>query len=108
MAAKFFDENKDFEMDLMDLMGSLEEDKHCSGGVLDPNKILPLYMFSNVNNGIPKFSCHTFIVEQIEDNMSKFRAGLVTMVVIEFGFIGGFGFFLLFKCWKFCPSKQKK
>lgn len=40
--------------------------------------------------------------------MSKFRAGLVTMVVIEFGFIGGFSFFLLFKCWKFCPSSKGK
>lgn len=63
MAAKFFDENKDFEQDLMELMGSLEEDKQCSGGIRDPNQILPLYMFSNVNNGVPKFSCHTFIVE---------------------------------------------
>ena len=50
-------------MDLMELMGSLEEDKLCSGGIKDPNKILPPYMFSTVNNGVPKFSCHTFTVE---------------------------------------------
>ena len=60
---EFYGVNKDFAIELVELMAGLEEKKQCSGGISDPSKKLPLYLFSNVNNGVPKYSCHEFIVE---------------------------------------------
>jgi hypothetical protein len=66
---------------------------------------LPLYLFSNVNNGVPKFSCHEFLIEQIKDNMNAFRAGLIVMLVIEFSFLGGFLIVVSCKCKKACDKR---
>lgn len=94
----FYGTDMDFEMELMEMLEKLEEKKQCSGGISNPDEKLHLYLFSNVNNGVPKYSCHEFVVEQIKDNMNAFRAGLILMLVVEFGYIGGFLVVLLIKC----------
>lgn len=94
--------NKEFVADVLGLLATIEEKKQCSGGISDPNQKLPLYLFSNVNNGIPKYSCHQFIVEQISDNMHAFLAGVVIMLIFNYGFMGGFLLVLLVKVWRAC------
>ena len=63
-------------------------------------------MFSNVNNGIPKYSCHQFIVEQISDNLHAFLAGTVIMLIFNYGFMGGFLLVLLVKVWRACRRNK--
>jgi hypothetical protein len=93
-------------IDVLGLLAKLEEKKQCSGGISDPNYKLPIYLFSNVNNGVPKYSCHQFIIEQISDNMHAFLAGVVIMLIFNYGFIGGFVLVLLLKIWRACRRRS--
>ena len=98
--------NKDFVIDVLGLLADLEKKKQCSGGISDPNFKLPLYLFSNVNNGIPKYSCHQFIVEQISDNMHAFLAGTVIMLIFNYGYMIGFMLVLFLKIWRYCRRNK--
>jgi hypothetical protein len=49
----------------MAFLAYIEENNQCSGGICKDG-YEPIYVFSNVNNGVPKQSCHTAIAMQIK------------------------------------------
>ena len=45
----------------MKMLADIEETYSCSGGICpgeDQSNFYHIYIFSNVNNGVPKESCH--------------------------------------------------
>jgi len=51
----------------MKIMALIEEQYLCSGGLCsnDTRDMLPIYVFSNVNDGVPTESCHDGLKEYI-------------------------------------------
>jgi hypothetical protein len=55
-AKKFLEDYEDY----IDIMAGVEEAYKCSGGMCGQPS-LPIYVFSNVNDGVPKVGCHKFL-----------------------------------------------
>lgn len=57
--------------DYIDIMAAIEEANQCSGGFCSLNRtdgkldVLPIYVFSNVNDGVPQRGCHPFVQDLI-------------------------------------------
>jgi hypothetical protein len=65
---------------LMDIMREIEETHQCSGGFCKEDS-LPFYVFSNLNDGIPKSSCHQAVGEVVIGNMNEFLTGFLIPLV---------------------------
>ena len=75
----------------IEILADLETTKKCSGGICNSNDTsqhLPIYMFSNVNDGIPETSCH----ESLKDLMMK----EVNMYLISFALALSFTVIVVF------------
>ena len=70
----------------MELLAGIEEEYSCSGGICpaqDESNFLPIYVFSNVNNGVPKESCHTHIADVIGGRVNLYFMGFVICLSID-------------------------
>ena len=54
----------------MDVVRQFEENLQCSGYSQDFNNPLPIYLFSNINNGIPSHSCFQFLKEKLQSTIT--------------------------------------
>lgn len=90
----------------MKLLFELEEANDCSGSICDASNHLPNYVFSNVNNGIPKGSCYEPIKAKIMGEFDKylfaFSFSLAVSVVVVSVYFFIFVARIFFYCRKQC------
>jgi len=99
----------------MEIMRTLEEQYECSGGLCDnddPKQFLAHYVFSNVNDGVPKTTCHESVTNLIQGNISVYKMGfqvalyesmgasIIFSMVVAYRFIS--------KCYKLAKKKDKE
>ena len=65
---RIFDDNEKY----WKILANIEETNQCSGGLCPSSEsdFLPIYLFSNVNDGVPNKSCHESLSDLIESNLS--------------------------------------
>ena len=87
----------------MDLLSKIEEEFSCSGGICpgqDPNAFLPIYIFSNVNNGVPKESCHQHIANVINGRVNMYFMGFAICLAIALMILGVYFSSVLYRAFK--------
>jgi hypothetical protein len=94
-------------------MATIEEAHQCSGGLCNKTRsdgtldVLPIYVFSNVNDGVPKSGCHKHIQSLIEDNFSTYKYGFV-IALLETSLITFFYMVVIIRrLYKFCCRKKR-
>ena len=91
---------------LMEMMKNIEEEADCSG-LFRENSI---YLFSNVNNGVPKKRCFEEIVKRTDDALvTLYATAVFPFVLVMLFLISSTGILLLRiyqKC-NICKDKEK-
>jgi hypothetical protein len=71
----------------MSMLADIEEQWSCSGGICpgenNTSTFLPIYIFSNVNNGVPKESCHKHIAAVITGRVDMYLLGFIICTSIS-------------------------
>mmetsp|Transcript_41951 Transcript_41951/g.64234 ORF Transcript_41951/g.64234 Transcript_41951/m.64234 type:complete len:126 (+) Transcript_41951:686-1063(+) len=102
---------RDDHTDIMSIMKSIEEEYECSGGFChedDVKDFLPIYVFSNVNDGIPNKSCHGPVQDIIMSNLNMYYYGFLIPYILSIVVICGYSLILLTRVWNFCCRFKKK
>ena len=93
----------------MSIMAAIEEANTCSGGLCaSETSFLPIYIFSNVNDGVPTQSCHSSLVDLIESNFNTYLLGFVIPLAETCFVVGFYMLIFLSKLRKLCCKKKKK
>lgn len=93
----------------MEILAELETNEKCSGGLCksnDTSQHLPLYMFSNVNDGVPETTCHEglreIMVQEVDTYLYSFAFALsLTVIVVLFYFLVFLG-----RIYHYCRQRQ--
>jgi len=94
----------------MAILRTLEETNFCSGGFCAANETskLSTYIFSNINDGLPKTNCHEAFSKLIMSSLDSYRLGFIVTLaeaaIVTFTYIS----VILFKIYKKCCSKKEK
>ena len=95
----------------MEIMKTLEEKHECSGGICDDgdsNQLLAYYVFSNVNDGVPKNTCHESVSNLIQGNISVYKMGFQLALYESMGATIIFSLVILYRFWIKCYRLARK
>jgi len=94
----------------MAIIRNLEEKNTCSGGFCnsDGGRMLPTYIFSNINDGLPKSNCHDAFSKLIMNNLDSYRLGFVVTLIEAVLVTVVYTLVILRKIYKKCCSKKEK
>ena len=98
------DEDKQWHFE--EAFAMIEEEHVCSGicnGVND--EPLNIFLFSNVNDGLPLVTCRLALFEEIENNIWYFHKVYLTVLVMSGIMIGLLGLMLFCQCFLCCRRK---
>ena len=98
-------------MAFMEIMKTLEEHYECSGGLCDNGdsyNSLAYYVFSNVNDGVPKITCHESVTNLIQGNISVYKMGFQLALYESMGASIIFGLVVAYRFWIKCYRLAKK
>jgi hypothetical protein len=105
-----FKEANDFSSDheeLLALLKEIEETNECSAGFCS-DQPSAFYLFSNLNDGIPKNSCHEPVADMIRGTVNVFLFAFIIPLAECCLVSSAYGFIILFKiCKKMCYRKTK-
>ena len=108
----FFNKAVDVEIDedteeYMEFRAMIEEANQCSGGICTEG-FDPLYVFSNVNNGVPKSSCHEAIADKIKSQIKMMKAGFVVPLTLTVSVVFVYFAAILYRGYKSCKNYLAK
>lgn len=94
----------------MAILKNLEEKNMCSGGFCnsDGGNMLNTYIFSNINDGLPKSNCHDAFSKLIMSSLDSYRLGFIVTLAEAVIVTATYSFVILFKIYKKCCSKKEK
>ena len=95
----------------MKLLAKLESSKQCSGGFCtskEENSHWPLYVYSNVNDGVPTNSCHEHVRAIILGNVSNYLLGFGMALSLTVIVVGGYFLVFLFRIYSYCDKQAQK
>ena len=88
-------------------MKELEEDNNCSGGFC-VDEPLPIYVFSNVNDGVPEQSCHEAVSDMVISNVNGYLIGFAIPLAECCVVVGAYCLLILWACFGKCFRKKAK
>lgn len=94
----------------MAILKILEEQNFCSGGFCnaDGGAKLSTYIFSNINDGLPKSNCHEAFGKLIMSSLDSYRLGFI-VTLAEAGIVTlTYLSVIFYKIYKKCCSKKEK
>jgi hypothetical protein len=92
----------------MQVLANIEETYQCSGGICDANEVLPIFVFSNVNDGLPSKSCTEGLNELIISNVDTYLYGFIVPLAETVIVAAAYTFIVISKLWRKCCRKSKK
>tara|TARA_B110000285_G_C14970495_1_gene536300 strand:+ start:344 stop:670 length:327 start_codon:yes stop_codon:yes gene_type:complete len=94
----------------MAILKNLEEKNMCSGGFCnsDGGAMLTTYIFSNINDGLPKGNCHDAFSKLIMGSLDQYRLGFIVTLCEAILVTATYSLVILFKIYKKCCSKKEK
>jgi len=94
----------------MAILKNLEEKNMCSGGFCnsDGGSMLSTYIFSNINDGLPKSNCHDAFSKLIMSSLDSYRLGFMVTLAEAVIVTATYSLVILYKIYKKCCSKQDK
>jgi hypothetical protein len=92
----------------MRLMFELERAYDCSGSICDPDSKLPFYVFSNINNGIPKTSCYEPLKNKILGEFDKYLFAFSFSLAISVIVVSVYFFIFVVRIYKYCRKQCLK
>jgi len=92
----------------MAILKNLEEKNMCSGGFCnsDGGSMLSTYIFSNINDGLPKTNCHDAFSKLILSSLDSYRLGFMVTLAEAVIVTATYSLVILYKIYKKCCSKQ--
>ena len=95
--------------DYISIMQSIEESNICSGGICkDDSMSLPIFIFSNVNDGVPSQGCHSSLEDHIMSNLNTYWWGFIVPLVETCFVTIVYMLLLLNRMRLFCCKNKKK
>ena len=88
----------------MKMMRQLEEDYQCAG-LLEPS---PIYMFSNVNNGLPKKRCFEDMMAEADNILDMFHGSAIASLTFIVLYLLTSAIVLLYRMYASCSWCFKK
>jgi hypothetical protein len=70
--------------------------------------MLNTYIFSNINDGLPKSNCHDAFTKLIMSSLHSYRLGFMVTLAEAVIITATYSLVILFKIWKKCCSKKEK
>ena len=101
-----FGDDEDKRWQFEEAFAEVEEQHICSGicnGVSD--EPLDIFLFSNVNDGLPLVSCRVGLHEQIRNNIWYFEKVYLVVIIMSGVMIGLLGLILFCQCFLCCRQK---
>jgi hypothetical protein len=94
----------------MAILKNLEENNMCSGGFCnsDGGKMLPIYVFSNINDGLPKSNCHDSLKKLIMSTLDHYRMGFIVTLCEAVIVTATYSCVIMYKVYIKCCSKSEK
>ena len=94
----------------MNIMAAIEETNTCSGGLCATNEtdFMSIYVFSNVNDGVPTQSCHESLTDLVRSNFSTYKLGFIVPLVETCLVVAFYMMIILTKFKNLCCKDKKK